>query len=148
MIRIDNLKKHENEVIACDITAPLYWWNEFEKYDKVVTTIGNSLGHDLCKRPLTVHDFSFEDMHDDEFIVGIVLDNLNARIRDYKEGMKQNRGLWRTILQLLPQSYNRTKHITVNQGTLISICFTRGWSPLSEWHDFCEYMYDNVACTD
>lgn len=148
MIRIDNLKKHENGVIACDITAPLYWWTEFEKYNAVVTTISNSLEHELCNRPLTVHDFSFEDMHDDEFIVGIVLDNLNARLRDYKEGMKQNVGLWRTIVQLLPQSYNRTKHITVNQGTLISICFTQGRNPLSEWYDFCEYMFDNLRCTD
>lgn len=148
MIRIDNLKKHDNGIVSCDITAPLYWWTEFEKYDAVVTTISNSLEHDLCSRPLNTHDFSFEDMHDDEFIVNIVLDNLNARIKDYKGSMKENRGLWRTIIQLLPQSYNCTKHVTVNQGTLISVCFTHGRHPLSEWHDFCAYMYDNLACTE
>lgn len=144
MIRIDNLKQHDNGVVACDITAPLYWWTEFKKYNGVVTIISNSLEHGLCNRPLNAHDFSFEDMHDDEFIVNAVLYNLNARIKDYKAGMKQNRGLWRTIIQLLPQSYNRTKHVTVNQRTLRSICIAEGGNPLSEWHDFCAYMYKVV----
>ena len=148
MIRIDNLKRNPNGIISCDVTAPLYWWTEFEKYDAGVTTISNSLEHDLCNHVLSADDFSFEDMHDDEFIVGSVLYNLNARIRDYKEGMKQNTGLWRTIVQLLPQSYNRTKHITIRQSTLINICFTQGRNPLSEWRDFCGYMYDNLRCTD
>lgn len=147
MIRIDNLKQHDNGVISCDITAPLYWWSEFKKYDRIVTTISNSLEHDLCNRPLSVYDFSFEDMHDDEFIVNVVLDNLNARIKDYKKGMKQNRGLWRTIIQLLPQSYNRTKHVTVKQYTLRSICLVNVGSPLDEWRDLYTYMYDNLVYT-
>lgn len=147
MIRIDNLKQHDSGIVSCEITAPLYWWTEFEKYNSIVTTTGYSLEHDLCNRPLNAHDFSFEDMHDDEFIVNIVLDNLNARIRDYKAYMKENRGLWRTIMQLLPQSYNRTKRVSVNQRTLRSICFTQAGNPLSEWHDFCTYMYDNLVCT-
>lgn len=147
MIRIDNLKKHGDVIVSCDITAPLYWWAEFEKYDAAVTTISNGLEHDLCNRPLNAHDFSFEDMHDNEFIVNIVLYNLNARIRDYKRGMKQNKGLWRTIMQLLPQSYNRTKHITVTRSTLTSICIVHGRHPLNEWQEFCEYMNKNLACT-
>lgn len=147
MIRINNLQIYGNTVVSCDITAPLYWWLEFEKYSRIVTTTGNSLEHDLCNRPLSVHDFSFEDMHDSEFIVDIVLDNLNARIKDYKEGMKQNRGLWRTIMQLLPQSYNRTKHITVSRHALRSICLAQGRNPLSEWQGFYQYMHDNLACT-
>lgn len=148
MIRIDNFNNRDDTIVSCDITAPIYWWTEFEKYDAVVTTISNSLEHDLCNRPLNAHDFSFEDMHDDEFIVNIVLDNLNARIRDYKEGMKQSRSLWRTIMQLLPQSYNRTKHVTVNRRTLRSICIVNSSRPLREWHDFCAYLHDNLACTE
>lgn len=145
MIRIDNFKSNSNGIVSCDITAPLYWWTEFEKYDAVVTTINNSLEHVLCRRPLNVHDFSFEDMHDDEFIVNIVLDNLNARIRDYKEGMKQNKSLWRTIIQLLPCSYNQTRTVTMNYENVMNMYRQRRHHKLSEWQEFCSYMHDNLA---
>lgn len=141
----DHRKALRQMMISCDITAPLYWWKEFDTYKVGVTTNSQSTMHKLCSRPLTIHDFSFEDMHDNEFIVNVVLDNLNTRIRDYKEGMKQNKGLWRTIIQLLPSAYNQTRTVTMNYEVIMNIYKQRRHHRLSEWQELCAYMYDNLA---
>lgn len=141
----DHRKVLRQMMISCDITAPLYFWKEFDTYKVGVTTNSQSTMHKLCSRPLSIHDFSFEDMHDNEFIVNVVLDNLNTRIRDYKEGMKQNKGLWRTIIQLLPSAYNQTRTVTMNYEVIMNIYKQRRHHKLSEWQEFCAYMYDNLA---
>lgn len=141
----DHRKVLRQMFISCDITAPLYWWKEFDTYKVGVTSNSQSTMHKLCSRPLTIHDFSFEDMNDNEFIVNVVLDNLNIRIRDYKEGMKQNKSLWRTIIQLLPCSYNQTRTVAMNYEVVMNIYKQRRHHKLSEWQEFCAYMYDNLA---
>lgn len=140
----DHRKVLRQMMISCDITAPLYWWKEFDTYKVGVTSNSQSTMHKLCSRPLTIHDFSFEDMHDGEFIVNIVLDNLNARIRDYKADMKQNKSLWRTIIQLLPCAYNQTRTVTMNYENVINMYQQRKNHKLSEWREYCQYMYDNL----
>lgn len=144
----DHRKVLRQMMISCDITAPLYWWKEFDTYKVGVTTNSTSTMHKLCSRPLTIHDFSFEDMHDNEFIVNVVLDNLNTRIRDYKEGMKQNKGLWRTIIQLLPSAYNQTRTVTMNYENIIAIYSQRHIHKLKEWVEFCVFMRDNLPYLD
>ena len=141
----DHRKVLRQMMISCDITAPLYWWKEFDTYKVGVTTNSTSTMHKLCSRELTVHDFSFEDMHDNEFIVNVVLDNLNTRIRDYKSDMKQNKCLWRTIIQLLPSAYNQTRTITMNYEVVMNMYRQRRHHKLSEWQEFCTYMYDNLV---
>lgn len=141
----DHRKALRQMIISCDITAPLYWWKEFDTYKVGVSSNSQSTMHKLCSRPLTIHDFSFEDMNDNEFIVNVVLDNLNTRIRDYKEGMKQNKSLWRTIIQLLPSAYNQTRTVTMNYENVMNMYHQRRHHKLSEWQEFCSYMYDNLA---
>lgn len=141
----DHRKVLRQMMISFDLTAPLYFWKQWDQYKVGVTTNSTSTMHKLCSRPLTVHDFSFEDMHDNEFIVNVVLDNLNTRIRDYKEGMKQNKGLWRTIIQLLPSAYNQTRTVTMNYENMMNMYRQRRHHKLSEWQEFCAYMYDNLV---
>ena len=131
-------------LVSFDVTAPLYWWKEFDTYKVGVTANSTSTMHKLCSRPLTVHDFSFEDMHEQEWIVGVLLDNLNSRIRDYKADMKQNKSLWRTIIQLLPCAYNQTRTITCNYENILNMYQQRKHHKLSEWVEFCTYMYNNL----
>lgn len=140
----DHRKVLRQMMISCDVTAPLYFFKEFDTYKVGVTTNSQSTMHKLCSRPLTVHDFSFEDMHDQEWIVGVLLDNLNSRIRDYKADMKQNKALWRTIIQLLPCAYNQTRTITMNYENVLNMYQQRKNHKLSEWREFCQYMYDNL----
>lgn len=140
----DHRKVLRQMMISFNITAPLYWWKEWDTYKVGVTSNSTSTMHKLCSRPLNVHDFSFEDMHDNEFIVNMVIDNLNARIRDYKADMKQNKSLWRTIVQLLPCAYNQTRTITCNYENILNMYQQRKHHKLSEWVDFCTYMYENL----
>lgn len=140
----DHRKVLRQMMISFNITAPLYWWKEWDTYKVGVTSNSTSTMHKLCSRPLNVHDFSFEDMHDNEFIVNMVIDNINARIRDYKADMKQNKSLWRTIVQLLPCAYNQTRTITCNYENILNMYQQRKHHKLSEWVDFCTYMYENL----
>ena len=138
----DHRKVLRQMFISFDVTAPLYWYKEFDQYKIGVTTNSTSTMHKIASRCLTRDDFSFEDMHDDEFIVNVVLDNLNARIKDYQ--VTKNKNLWRTIIQLLPSSYNQTRTVTMSYENMLNIYKQRRYHKLSEWQEFCAYMYDNL----
>ena len=135
----DHRKALRQMFISCDITAPLYWWKEFDTYKVGVTSNSQSTMHKLCSRALGVHDFSFDDMHDNECIVHEVIDNLNARIADYQ--ITKNKNLWRTIIQLLPCAYNQTRTITMNYENVLNMYSQRKYHKLSEWREFCYWMY-------
>lgn len=138
----DHRKVLRQMFISCDITAPLYWWKEFDTYKVGVTSNSQSTMHKLCSRPLMKHDFSFEDMHENECIVNEVIDNLNARIHDYQ--ITKNKNLWRTIIQLLPCAYNQARTITMNYENVLNMYQQRKHHKLSEWREFCWYMKDNL----
>lgn len=140
----DHRKVLRQMLISCDITAPLYWWKEFDTYKVGVTSNSQSTMHKLCSRPLMKHDFSFEDVHENECIVNEVVDNLNARISDYNSGGKTNKSLWRTIIQLLPCAYNQGRTITMNYENVLNMYSQRKYHKLTEWREFCQYMYDNL----
>lgn len=140
----DHRKVLRQIMVSCGITAPLYWWKQFDQHKVGVTSNSCSTMYKLCSRPLTIHDFSFEDMHDDEFIVNLVIDNLNARIKDYNDGMKKNKALWRTIIQLLPNAYNQMRTITMSYENVLRMYEARRYEKLGEWHDFNNYMIDNL----
>lgn len=128
-------------LVSFDITTALYLYKEFDQYKIGVTTNSQSTMHKLCSRPLTIHDFSFDT---EDTITKIVIDNLNARIRDYNEGMKQNKALWRSIIQLLPSAYNQTRTVTCNYEVILNMYQQRKNHKLKEWRDFCLYMYNNL----
>lgn len=140
----DHRKVLRQMLISFDVVAPLYWWKEFDTYK--VGTVSNSCStmHKLTSRPLTRDDFSFEDMLDNECIVNEVIDNLNARISDYKADGKTNKSLWRTIIQLLPCAYNQRRTITCNYEVILNMYQQRKHHKLKEWIDFCMYMKINL----
>lgn len=144
----DHRKVLRQMLISFDVVAPLYWWKEFDTYK--VGTVSNSCStmHKLTSRPLTRDDFSFEDMLDNECIVNEVVDNLNARISDYKADGKTNKNLWRTIIQLLPCAYNQRRTITCNYEVILNMYQQRKHHKLKEWRDFCLYMKINLPYFD
>ncbi len=135
----DHRKVLRQMFISCDITAPLYWWKEFDTYKVGVTSNSQSTMHKLCSRPLMKHDFSFEDMHENDCIVNEVIDNLNARIHDYQ--ITKNKNLWRTIIQLLPCAYNQVRTITMNYENVLNMYQQRKHHKLAEWRNYCYWMY-------
>lgn len=144
----DHRKVLRQMLVSFDVVAPLCWWKEFDTYK--VGTVSNSCStmHKLTSRLLTRDDFSFEDMLDNECIVNEVIDNLNARISDYKADGKTNKSLWRTIIQLLPCAYNQGRTITCNYEVILNMYQQRKHHKLKEWIDFCQYMKNNLPYFD
>lgn len=128
-------------LVSFDITTALYFYKEFDQYKIGVTTNSTSTMHKLCSRQLTFDDFSFDT---EDTMTKMIIDNLNARISDYNEGMKQNKALWRSIIQLLPSAYNQTRTVTCNYEVILNMYQQRKNHKLKEWRDFCLYMYKNL----
>lgn len=137
----DHRKVLRQMLVSFDITTALYFYKEFDQYKIGVTTNSTSTMHKLCSRPLTIHDFSFDT---EDTMTKMVIDNLNARISDYNEDMKQNKALWRSIIQLLPCAYNQTRTVTMNYEVILNMYQQRRHHKLSEWQEFCEYMKLNL----
>lgn len=142
----DHRKVLRQMLVSFDVIAPLYWYKEFDTYKIGTVSNSQSTMHKLANRPLIKHDFSFEDMHDNEYIVNAVIDNLNARIKDYQ--LTKNKNLWRTIIQLLPCAYNQGRTITCNYEVILNMYQQRKHHKLKEWIDFCQYMKNNLPYFD
>ena len=120
-----------------DITAPLYWWKEFDTYK--VGTVANSTStmHKIQAKEFTRDDFSCDRLTDDALAV---LDSLIA----YLEGERvkfndtKDRTYWHNMIQLLPSSYNQMRTVSMNYEVLINIYYARKNHKLAEWHTLCD----------
>ena len=132
-------------VVYMDITAPLYWWKEFDTYK--VGTVANSCStmHKIAAKEFTLDDFSHEHLIVDEDtstnyigVLDFVIDSLNrARIK-YLE--TKNKDYWWQMIQLLPSSYNQRRTVQLNYQVLKSMYFARKDHKLDEWHTFCDWI--------
>ena len=102
------------------ITAPLYWWKEFDTYK--VGTVANSCStmHKIAAKEFTVDDFLTEHLYDDEYeLLKKVIEALNGDRELYLESLKKND--WWQMIQLLPSSYNQTRKVMLNYEVLANI---------------------------
>ena len=126
-------------VVSMDITAPLYWWKEFDTYK--VGTVRNSCStmHKVHAKEFEIDDFSHEHLRD-PYLSGlndtIILLNL-ARDRYLEKGDKD---YWWQIIQLLPSSYNQRATIQLNYEVLSHIYHDRKNHKLDEWRQFCDWI--------
>ena len=121
------------------ITAPFYWWKEFDTYK--VGTVANSCStmHKIQAKELTVDDFSTEHLYDDEYeLLKKVIEALNGDRELYLESLKKND--WWQMIQLLPSSYNQTRNVMLNYEVLANIYKSRKDHKLDEWRDFCKWI--------
>ena len=137
----DHRKVLRQMLVSFDMTTALYFYKEFDQYKIATTTNSTSTMHKLCSRPLTFDDFSFDI---EDWMTKAIIDNLNARISDYVDGMKKNKALWRSIVQILPCAYNQTRTVTTNYEVILNMYQQRRHHKLKEWQDFCSYMYENL----
>lgn len=129
--------------VQADVLAPRYWWAEMDKY-KYVEANSSSTMHLITKRYLKIDDFS----HDDSYSIpalDVYINALNQRIAEYEyEENKENKSaLFRTIKQLLPESYNQLRSIDTNYEVLLSIYHQRKNHRLTEWsgkNGFCKWV--------
>ena len=139
------------------ITAPLYWWKEFDTYK--VGTVANSCStmHKIMDKEFTLEDFSVERMSD-YLLVGIeaLIDTLNT-LRDlyinydkYDDPETPKQKIWDSVIQLLPSSYNQTRNVMMNYEVLANIYKSRKDHKLDEWREFCKWIeelpYSEFIC--
>lgn len=125
--------------VTCDITAPLYFFKEYDTYK--VATVANSCStiHTIHKKEFTLDDFSHEHLGGQplEALKFTVLVLNNAR--EYYLQTKDKSDWWQMI-QLLPSSYNQKRTVQLNYQVLKSMYFARKDHRLDEWHTLCEWM--------
>ena len=147
-------RKFMRQILVCvDITAPLYWWKEFDTYK--VATVANSTStmHKIHAKPFEMSDFSTDHMTDgakaefEKFVAFIE----ETRLK-YMEN--KDKAYWYDLIQLLPSSYNQLRTITMNYETLVNIYYARKTHKLDEWHDVCDwilslpYAKELILCKD
>ena len=121
------------------ITAPFYWWKEFDTYK--VATVANSCStmHKIAAKEFTVDDFSTDHLYDDEYeLLKKVIEALNGDRELYLESLKKND--WWQMIQLLPSSYNQTRNVMMNYEVLTNIYKSRKDHKLDEWREFCRWI--------
>ena len=125
--------------VSVDVTAPLYWWKEYDTYK--VATVANSTStmHKIHSKPFSMDDFSCDHMTDGtkKFMETVVAELENIRLRFKETKAKDD---WYDMIQLLPSSYNQMRTCTFNYETLINIYRARKNHKLSEWHTFCDWI--------
>ena len=134
--------------VYMDITAPLYWWKEYDTYK--VGTVANSCStmHKIAEKEFTIEDFSCEHLKDslgvahDCFspldILYDVISMLNICREDYLKSKPKDD--WWQMIQLLPSSYNQRRTVMLNYEVLANMYKSRKNHKLDEWRTFCEYI--------
>lgn len=125
--------------VSVDITAPLYWWKEYDTYK--VATVANSTStmHKIHSKAFELDDFSHDHLtKDSQEFMGVIIDRLESiRQKFVAEKKKED---WYDLIQLLPSSYNQMRTCTMNYETLVNIYFARRNHKLQEWHTFCHWI--------
>ena len=141
--------------VYLDITAPLYWWKEFDTYK--VGTVANSCStmHKIHAKEFTLDDFSHEhliagygvcDIRTYEYdgpnnpkdVLNLMVDMLNEARQLYLE--TKDKKYWWQMIQLLPSSYNQKRTVMLNYEVLANIYKSRKDHKLDEWHTFCHWI--------
>lgn len=127
--------------ITMDITAPLYWWKEFDTYK--VGTVANSCStmHKIHAKEFTIDDFSYEHLYPNHISAlkeWILM--MNFARGEYLE-TKEKEDWWQMI-QLLPSSYNQKRTVSTNYEVLLHIYLSRFGHKLDEWNIFCQWIED------
>ena len=135
----DHRKFLRQVFVSVDITAPLYWWKEFDTYK--VGTVANSTStmHKITSAPFDMSQFSCDKMTDEtKQHMQSVIDYLEVLRLKYLE--TKDKQVWYDIIQFLPSSYNQMRTCTMNYENLINIYHARKNHKLDEWHVFCDYI--------
>ena len=141
-------RKFLRQIMVCiDITAPLYWWKEFDTYK--VGTVANSCStmHKLTSKPIVKSDFSL-----DNGVSGVYGDEIDSII-NFCEHLRnkyienKDKEVWRMLIQVLPEAYNQKRTVTLNYEVLANIYKSRRGHKLSEWHTFCDWI-EGLPCVE
>lgn len=136
----DHRKYLRQIFVSVDITAPLYWWKEFDTYK--IGTVANSTStmHKIHAKPFDRDDFSHDRLDEGGLAM---LDATIAYLESERQKFvanKEDRQSWHNMIQLLPTSYNQMRTVTLNYENLINIYYARRAHKLAEWHTLCDWI--------
>lgn len=135
----DHRKYLRQIFVSVDITAPLYWWKEYDTYK--VGTVANSCStmHRIHSKEFNRDDFSCDRMTEDALtcLDSVIAFMENERIKYNETKDKEH---WHNIIQLLPTSYNQMRTCTFNYENLINMYYARENHKLQEWHTVCDWI--------
>ena len=124
--------------VYATITAPLYWWKEFDTYRVGVEKNSCSTMHKIHAKEFTLEDFSCEKLYDPLGDLRPIVDRLNVYRERYLETKDKND--WWQMIQLLPTSYNQKRTVMLNYEALANIYKSRRNHKLDCWHTFCDWI--------
>ncbi len=125
--------------ISVDITAPLYWWKEYDTYK--VGTVANSTStmHKIQAKKFSIDDFSAERLTEESRTCFLtVVDELERLRKLYLE--TKDKEVWYSIIQLLPESYNQKRTCTMSYENAFAMYNARKAHKLSEWREYCAWV--------
>ena len=135
----DHRKYLRQIMVSIDITAPMYWWKEYDTYK--VATVANSTStmHKIHSKSFELDDFSHDHLGENGLnILKNLIDELEKIRLSYVE--TKDKALWYELIQLLPSSYNQMRTCTLNYETLVNIYRSRKNHKLDEWRSFCDWI--------
>lgn len=139
-------------MVSVDITAPMFWWSEFDTYKIGTTANSTSKMHKLASKPITKEDFEMDDFTKikvfdmEPYQPDDYTDEIWDYLIDICETLRQrfvetkDKKYWKELIRLLPESYLQTRTVTMNYENLYSIVRQRGSHKLSEWHTFIDWV--------
>ena len=150
--------------VSTDITAPLYWWKEFDTYKIGTTANSTSTMHKLADTPITLDCFEMDDYQEIEwedpegfmenynssFVWDTLIDALETLRKKYNE--TKDKKYWKELIRLLPESWLQTRTVDLNYEVIRTMYYWRKSHKLSEWNQFCEWVenlpYAGLLITD
>ena len=135
----DHRKYLRQIFVSVDITAPIYWWKEFDTYK--VATVANSTStmHKIHAKPFSADDFSVDHLTPEgREAFDRYLEYLETARLSFVE--TKDKKYWYDLIQLLPSGYNQMRTVTLNYETLINIYYARRNHKLDEWHVLCAWI--------
>ena len=135
----DHRKYLRQIFVSVDITAPLYWWKEYDTYKAGTVANSTSTMHKIHSKPFSLEDFSHDHMTESTLsFMKVVIEELEKLRVNYVE--TKSKEIWYDMIQLLPSSYNQMRTCTFNYENLINMYFARKNHKLTEWHTFCDWV--------
>ena len=149
--------------VSVDITAPIYWWKEFDTYKIGTAANSTSTMHKLTSKPITMNCFEIDDYDEDLYVpradqsnndedwedhwhVDSIWFHLIECLEDLRQAINvetnpiRKKALWKELIRVLPQSWLQTRTVTMTYENLRNMYFQRRDHKLIEWHKFCDWI--------
>jgi hypothetical protein len=135
----DHRKFMRQIFVSVDITAPLYWWKEYDTYKVGTTANSTSTMHKIHSKPFELQDFSVDHMDEEtQKVMGDIITHLEVLRGHFNETKDKTK--WYSMIQLLPSSYNQMRTCSFTYENVRNMYHARKHHKLQEWHVFCEWV--------